>query len=148
MPQAAPLVRPLHEALRPRAKLWKQTTAALLSLLERESLLTPSCRPFELPKKTRTATKDERQLAENLRRARRAGKLSGEEEAELAAMSANLLMTKRKAVGAEHACIITFIIVTITFIIIIVNIPGSNYHATCMPLPSLMLLALSSLLCC
>ena len=42
-----------------------------------------------LPKETRKATKDERQLADKLRRARRAGKLSGEEEAELAAMSTN-----------------------------------------------------------
>ena len=42
-----------------------------------------------LPEETRKATKDERQLAEELHRARRAGKLSGEEEAELAAMSAN-----------------------------------------------------------
>ena len=32
----------------PHARLWKQTTAALVSLLERESLTTPSCRPFEL----------------------------------------------------------------------------------------------------
>ena len=46
-----------------------------------------------LPKETRTATKDERQLALKLRRARRAGKLSGEEEAEPAAMSANDSLT-------------------------------------------------------
>ena len=49
--QAAPLLSLLHQAqIRavPRARLRKQTTAALLSLLERESLLTLSCRPFEL----------------------------------------------------------------------------------------------------
>ena len=50
-----------------------------------------------LPKETRKATKDERQLAEKLRRARRAGKLSVEEEAELAAMSANELRTLEEA---------------------------------------------------
>jgi len=42
-----------------------------------------------LPKENRQATKDERQLARQVRFARRDGKLSGEEEAELAAMSAN-----------------------------------------------------------
>ena len=50
-----------------------------------------------LPKETRKAPKDERQLAEKLRRARRAGQLSGEEEAELAAMSANELGTLEEA---------------------------------------------------
>ena len=40
-----------------------------------------------LPKSTRTATEEERHLAEKLRKARRQGKLSGEEEAELAAMA-------------------------------------------------------------
>ena len=32
----------------PHDTQWKQTPAALLSLLEREGLLPPSCRPFEL----------------------------------------------------------------------------------------------------
>ena len=50
-----------------------------------------------LPNDTRTTTKYERQLAEKLRRARGAGKLSGEEEAELAAMSANELGTLEEA---------------------------------------------------
>ena len=50
-----------------------------------------------LPKETRKAPKDERQLAEKLRRARRAGQLSGEEEAELAAMSANEIGTLEEA---------------------------------------------------
>ena len=54
-----------------------------------------------LPKETRTATKDERQLALGLRRARQASKQSGEEEAELAAMSANedSLMQAIRALG-------------------------------------------------
>ena len=42
-----------------------------------------------LPKETKTATQDERHLAERLRWARKRGKMSGEEEAELAAMNAN-----------------------------------------------------------
>ena len=42
-----------------------------------------------LPKETRTATQDERLLANRLNKARREGKVSCEEEAELAAMSAN-----------------------------------------------------------
>ena len=50
-----------------------------------------------LPKETRTATPHERELAEKLRRARRAGKLSGEEEAEVAAMSVKELGTLEEA---------------------------------------------------
>ena len=50
-----------------------------------------------LPKETRTATKDEQQVALNLHRARRAGKLSGEEAAEVAAMIANELGTLQEA---------------------------------------------------
>ena len=46
-------------------------------------------RASRVPKNTRTATKDERQLVQKLWRARGAGKLSVEEEAELAAMSAH-----------------------------------------------------------
>ena len=44
-----------------------------------------------LPKESRQAPKDEQQLAERLRRAKGAGKLSVEEESELAVMSANEL---------------------------------------------------------
>ena len=55
----------------------------------KDSLMQASRTLGRLPKEATTATKDEQQLAERLRRARRAGQLSGEEEAELSAMSAN-----------------------------------------------------------
>ena len=54
-----------------------------------------------LPKETRTATQDERQLARKLRWARRDGKVSGEEEAELAAMSGN--HSALAAISAIHS---------------------------------------------
>ena len=91
--------RKAEPCLTPR--LWKQSTAALLSLQERESPADPLMQAIRthgrLPKRIRTDTKDERLLAENLRRARRAGKLSGEKKAELAAMSANELGTLEEA---------------------------------------------------
>ena len=61
--------------------------AELAALDANDSLMQAIRSLGRLPKETRSAPKEERLLADNLRRARRLGKLSGEEVAELAALS-------------------------------------------------------------
>ena len=57
-----------------------------------------------VPKESKTATKEELRLAWELRDVRRANKLSGEEEAELAAMNANSGASQAAARGAKRRC--------------------------------------------
>ena len=70
-------------------KLSVEDEAKLAAIRENDPLMQAIRTLGRLPKASKTVAKEERLLARNLRDARREGKLSAEEEAELAAMSAN-----------------------------------------------------------